>query len=261
MPIRVTCSSCHARFNVSDKFAGKEGPCPKCKTSIKIPDKSEEVVIAVPDDAPKDSSGRSILKPIGRKETNLSSVQITLIAVSVIGFMLAALMLRTMYDGDTAHIPDWVVYLAAIAIAPPIVFVGYTFLRDQDLGSFNGRELWMRILICSAIYALLWFAMPLGYIAFNDKYDLGSWMTALIPMLAIGGATGMYCLDLDYIIGLVHYGLYLGICLVGRWLAGLGALPGMIDDGKPASSIPAAADLFQSLNHSIGELVIASLAG
>ena len=52
MPIRVTCSSCHARFNVSDQFAGKEGPCPKCKTMIKIPDKEEEVVIAVPDDIP-----------------------------------------------------------------------------------------------------------------------------------------------------------------------------------------------------------------
>jgi predicted Zn finger-like uncharacterized protein len=260
MPIRVTCPSCHARFNVSDHFAGKEGPCPKCKTAIKIPDKTEEVVIAVPDDAPKDSAGRSILKPIGRKETSLSSVQITLIAVSVIGFLLAALMLRTMYDGDTTQFPKWIVYLAAIAIAPPIVFIGYTFLRNQDLGSFKGKELWYRILICSAVYALLWLAMPLGYIAFNDKYDLGSWMTALIPMLAIGGATGMYCLDLDYIIGLVHYGLYLGICLVGRWLAGIGALPGMIDDGKPVLSAPAAAELLHSLDQSIGGLVNAVLA-
>ena len=97
MPIRVTCSKCHTRFNVSDKFAGKEGPCPKCKATIKIPEKTEEVVIAVPDDAPKDSAGRSILKPIGRKETRLSGVQITLIAVSVIGFFVAALMLRMMY--------------------------------------------------------------------------------------------------------------------------------------------------------------------
>ncbi|MEC8508925.1 MAG: MJ0042-type zinc finger domain-containing protein, partial [Planctomycetota bacterium] len=34
MSIRVTCPGCHARFNVSDQFAGKSGPCPKCKKTI-----------------------------------------------------------------------------------------------------------------------------------------------------------------------------------------------------------------------------------
>ena len=29
----------HTRFKVSDKFAGQEGPCPKCKAKIKIPAK------------------------------------------------------------------------------------------------------------------------------------------------------------------------------------------------------------------------------
>jgi hypothetical protein len=89
-------------------------------------------------------------------------------------------------------------------------------------------------LICSVIYAVLWFAMPLGYIAFNDQYNLGSWMVALIPMLGIGGAAGMLTFDLDYFMGLVHYGLYLGICLLGRWLAGLGVLPGMLESGQPS---------------------------
>ena len=37
MPIPVVCPGCKASFNVSDKFAGKQGPCPKCKTVISIP--------------------------------------------------------------------------------------------------------------------------------------------------------------------------------------------------------------------------------
>ena len=130
MPIRVTCNKCHTRFNVSEKFAGKEGPCPKCKTVIKVPER-QEVVIAVPDDAPKDSAGRSLIKPITRKETKLTSVQITLIAVSIIGYLLAALILRVMNDGDISKYPWWLNYLAAIVIAPPIVYSAYTFLRDQ----------------------------------------------------------------------------------------------------------------------------------
>ncbi len=233
MPIRVTCTSCHTRFNVSEKFAGKEGPCPKCKVTITVPDKEQEIIIDVPDDAPKDSKGRSVLKPIQRRDTVLSSVQITLIAVSVIGFLLVALLLRLMTEGDSSKVPGWLIYVAAIAIAPPIVYIAYSFLRDQDLGTFAGREFWVRVLICSVVYALLWFAMPLGCIAFNDKYDLGSWMVALIAMLAIGGATGMLTFDFDYLLGLVHYGMYLGTCLIGRWLAGLGVLPGMVESGEP----------------------------
>ena len=37
MPISVVCPGCKARFNVSDKFAGKKGPCPKCKTVLTVP--------------------------------------------------------------------------------------------------------------------------------------------------------------------------------------------------------------------------------
>ncbi len=44
MPINVICPGCHARFKVGDQFAGKTGPCPKCKTQIPIPALGYEVV-------------------------------------------------------------------------------------------------------------------------------------------------------------------------------------------------------------------------
>jgi hypothetical protein len=140
MPIRVTCTSCHTRFNVSDKFAGKEGPCPKCKTTIQVPEKEQEVVIAVPDDAPKDSKGRSILKPIKRRDTTLSSVQITLIAVAIIGFLLVALLLRLMSDGDPSQVPSWIVYVAAIVVAPPCAMSPTHFLETKTWERFSGAN-------------------------------------------------------------------------------------------------------------------------
>ena len=243
MAIRVTCNKCHTRFNVSDKFAGKEGPCPKCKAKIKIPDKSEEVVIAAPSVAgPTDSSGRAILNPLRRKETILSGVQITLIAVSIIGFLATAFVLRTMIT-EIADFPYWLMGAAAILIAPPLVYVAYAFLRNQELGFYRGSELWGRVGICSVIYALSWIAMPLACFAFNDNYEVGSYVIAGVAMLGIGGVTGMLCFDLDFLMGSVHYGLYMGICLCGRWLAGVELLPSNLPQGPVQA--PAAAFDFQ----------------
>lgn len=225
MPIRVTCTKCHTRFNVSEKFAGKEGPCPKCKTKIRVPDQTEEVVIAAPKvDGPTDSTGRPVLKPIGRKETKLSSVQITLIAASIIGFLLIALVMRLLIT-DRADFSYVLLGLSALLIAPPLVYAAYTFLRDQELDPFYSSELWMRVGICSVIYALTWLAMPLGAFAFNDSYEVGSYIVAAAAMIGLGGLAGMLIFDMDYIMGAVHYGLYLGICLLGRIIAGIGVLP------------------------------------
>jgi hypothetical protein len=199
-----------------------------------VPEKSEEIVIHAPTEGPTDSAGRPVLKPIGRKETTLSSVQITLIAVCIVGFLVGALVLRMMTGGGLQGFPSWILFVAAVAIAPPIVYSAYTFLRNQELGAFVGRELWNRVFICSAVYAVLWFAVYLGAIAFNDEYNLGSWLTSFIPMMGIGAAAAMLLFDIEYLMGLVHYGMYLGICLIGRWIAGIGVLPGMLYEGEPS---------------------------
>ena len=131
MAIRVTCPKCHTRFNVSEKFAGKEGPCPKCKASITVPMPEDEVVIEAPKPkGPVDSQGRSILKPIGRKETTLSAVQITLIVASIVGFLALALVMRFMMP-NAADQPMWLLALSSVVLAPPLVFASYAFLRDQ----------------------------------------------------------------------------------------------------------------------------------
>ena len=84
MSIRVTFPGCLKRFNVSEKFAGKKGPCPKCKKTIEIPEKDEEVVIHEAETGAKDSTGKKLSKQIARKETNLSTVNLVLIFGSII---------------------------------------------------------------------------------------------------------------------------------------------------------------------------------
>ena len=229
MAIRVTCAKCHTRFNVSEKFAGKEGPCPKCKTKIKIPAKNEEVVVHEPEiSGPKSVTGEAVLNPIRRKETKFTNVHIALIASLIIGFLLCALLFNFTF-ADKHAFPIWLLCISAIAMAPPICFAAYFMLRDQELAGYGGKELWVRVLICSAVYALLWIAMPLGKYAFGDTYDTGAWILALVIMGGAGAGVAMLAFDIDYLMGLVHFGLYLGLCILGRLIAGIGFLPGALD--------------------------------
>ena len=37
MPIKFECPHCHEALRVKDEFAGKRGPCPKCKKPVTVP--------------------------------------------------------------------------------------------------------------------------------------------------------------------------------------------------------------------------------
>ncbi len=247
MPIRVTCPGCHTRFNVSDKFAGQEGPCPKCKKPIKIPE-AEEVKIHAPEQfGPEDKSGRKTLKPLTRRETKVTPVGAVLVIVPVAVFLLLALVARTVFK-EPSEFPTWLLGIGAILMAGAVVFAGYTFLRDQERGVFEGRDLYVRVGICAVLYALLWIAMPLSGYAFNG-YGLVAWATAFAVMFALGAAICMYSFELDYLIGILHFGMYMVCCVIMRLAAGVGALPGTFGDtsttptpepgGNPGTETPA----------------------
>ncbi len=228
MSIRVTCPGCHSRFNVSEKFAGKKGPCPKCKKTIEIP--AEEVKIEAPESfGPKDSAGRGVLKPVFRKEASISPVQIVAIVASVLLFFVIALIFRVMVE-DKVNFPSIVLFVFSAIVALPLAFGGYTFLRDSELAPFSGQDLWVRLLICAVVYVLLWFAMPIAYYTWGSEWGVTAWASAFVVMIGIGGVTAMGALNLDFIMGALHYGLYLVACVTGRLLAGFGAAPGVIEN-------------------------------
>ncbi len=252
MPIRVTCPKCMSRFNVSDKFAGREGPCPKCKAVIKIPDKNEEVILHAPESAgPKDSTGKLVLKPIRRSETVLTPVQIVLIAVTIVGFLMVAILMRQFYP-DPKTIPLWVIPAILTGLAPACVLGAYTFLRAQESGAFVGRSLLYRVLVCSAIYAAAWLLMWAGYFAFGSVWGFGPWILASMMMLGIGSAAAVFGLDLDWIMGFVHYGLYFGCSLLLRFCAGVGFFPGTLD--LPADLPPAAPGVDPGLGNIMSQI-------
>jgi hypothetical protein len=220
MAINVVCPGCKKRFSVDDKFAGKQGPCPKCKTVIKVPEKTEEVVIHEPESfGPKDTKGRAVLKPIARKEAKFSPVLAAVAGISSLLVLVAAWMLR----GQASPL---LLGIGALVLAPPLAWSGYAFLRDDEYEPFRGRELWVRVGACSLVYALLWGLIPLiaGYGLRLDELELIH-MAFLAPLLiGLGAFTAYASLDFDFGVGALHYGLYLTVTVVLRLVLGLSAM-------------------------------------
>jgi hypothetical protein len=221
MSIRVICPSCHASFNVSDQFAGKEGPCPKCKTKIKIPDQAEEVVVHAPDAyGPKDSAGRSVLRPVARTETNFSWIYAVAIGVAVLAAFIIAAVLRTMED-----VPVAMIVLAAVALGPTLSVGGYSFLRSEDLEPYRGTGLLVRALICGLVYAILWgvYGWAVKDYLFDGDIELLQSLLVVTPMVIVGGLVAAGCFEIEFGNGCLHYALYLGVTVLLRMAAGIGA--------------------------------------
>ena len=224
MPIDVTCSSCKTRFQVSEKFAGKKGPCPKCKHVITVPTAAEQVVIHAPETSgPKDSKGQSVLQPIRRQETRLSRVMIIAIVASVLLVLVGALVLRLTYPGGKVPMP--ILIAGAILLAPPLSFAGYTFLRNDELAPLTRQELALRLIAPSVVYPLLW-----GIYWFVPAYldiDLtgnGLALAFVIPVVIVAGAIcAQASLELEFGAAALHYTVYLAATIVLRLILGMNA--------------------------------------
>ena len=119
MAIQVTCSGCHARFKVSDKYAGRKGPCPKCKAEITVPDAAEEVVIKSHDEfgGARDAGGKLVLKPLERKETSLTPLLIGGVILIIAAVCAAVFYVRASFPNG--NVPQIYKILGAVLMAPP----------------------------------------------------------------------------------------------------------------------------------------------
>lgn len=210
MPILVVCPGCKTSFNVSEKFAGKKGPCPKCKASIQVPDLKEQVVIHAPEaaTAPKSAGGKPIFKPTARVETKFTAVQFIVAAVVIVGSLVGAIFFRSSGGADSL-----IQALGALLIAPPVVFAGYAALRDQELEPHRGFGLLWRVLTVSAIYCVLWGAycyLPGAFIEdFQFPMELFMIPIFAVPILVLGGLAAAIVFDLDALQAGVHYLIYI----------------------------------------------------
>lgn len=225
MAINVVCTGCRSRFTVSEKFAGKKGPCPKCKAIITIPALADQVVIHAPEEAgPKDAKGRPVLRPIFREETTFSPLMAVVIGVAVLTVLLLTWILRPA-TGQQASLV--VLSLGALLLAPPLAWSGYTFLRNDENQPFYGQELWTRVGLCGLAYAAIW-GLTWGvnaYLFEGAGFEFSAVFFVIPIMVVAGAAAAQAILDFEFFTGILHYGLYLAVTVVLRLVHGLAAFP------------------------------------
>lgn len=221
MAIQIVCPGCLKRFQVSDKFAGKKGPCPSCKTEIQIPRADQEVVIHEPDEfvsGGKSVAGRPDIKPIERREDKVKPVVIVAVAAAVLIVFIVAVVL-----GRSGTFQDSILLTAIglLVVSPPIAVAGYRFLQnEEDLQPYQGKQLYLRAAICGLIYTILWgvFIYAAGMFLTGEL-----WEWVLVAPFFIGGAVAaLACLDLDFTSGFLHFAFYAIITILLRWAAGMG---------------------------------------
>jgi hypothetical protein len=223
MPISIVCPGCKKRFQVRDEFAGKSGPCPTCKTIIKIPTKAEEVTIHAPEGfgGSKGVTGKLTLKPIAREEVRVKPVAAVAIVASVLIAFGLAWFGRT-WISDPNLVPGILARgLGLLLISPPLCVAAYTFLREAELEPHRGKMLYLRAAICSTVYILLWALFAYLKFAF-PPVDIWQWAFIAPPILGMGTLAGWLAFDLDPANGFFHYAFYASVTSLLGWVGGLG---------------------------------------
>jgi hypothetical protein len=226
MPILVTCPGCKKSFNVDDKFAGKTGPCPHCKTKITVPQKQPEVTVHAPAEfsgGGKSTTGKMLLKPIARQEARITPLRIAAIAGGALAAIAYAAAIRMM-AGEPGSMKQIVLCGAGLlAIAPVLAVAAYLVLRDVELEPYRGKELYIRAGICGMVYALLWgvFAYVRGVLFKDTPIELFMWLFIAPPFFVVGGMAGKFSFDLETANGFFHYAFYVAVTILLGLIAGV----------------------------------------
>lgn len=245
MAIQVTCTGCKTRFKVSEQFAGRKGPCPKCKAVIQIPTKEQEVVIhgaagaGAVDGAKTPGGARAIPQPIFREDKGVSPLAIGIGVGSFVAILIGALVLRfavleMAVDTRGREIGLTIPSLIALAIGAflvgiPTSYYGFRALETADIEKMPVREALFRSLICAACYAVLWglvWVFKVYVFEHGPANPLALYEIAIYApvMILVAGVAAMASFNLDYVKGLLHGGLYVAFCVALRLIMGLDAL-------------------------------------
>jgi hypothetical protein len=217
MPIPVICPACSSRFNVSDKFAGQTGPCPKCKKPITVPALVKAVTIHEPESPAKAATGRPAIISVPRLVEPAPVMAFAAAGAGVVLTIMMAWLIGFVFR--PAAPPVWLLVGGAFVIAVPCVLLGYAVIRDRELEPLKGASLVVRGLICAAVYAGLWCVK--GMLPAEATADMWQWLFLGPIFLLPGALAALATLELDWGPAVGHFSLYVLLTSLLRAVMGL----------------------------------------
>lgn len=209
------------RFQVSDKFAGKKGPCPNCQVIIEIP--KDNVIIHEPDhfsSGGKTIKGRAILKPISRINTDFSVRGLVFGLLGTVAVILLAIVLNAVLP-EGAFLRNLIALIGLLGVAFPLVYFGHQILRDsEDIEPLEGQELIRRSAIAAGAYVFLWciYEMLIRYLQADELFVF----LYMAPIVLFSVFVVHILYDFDLGRGFLHYLVFLAPVVLLRGLIGIG---------------------------------------
>lgn len=194
MAIHVICPGCMARFEVSDRFAGKKGPCPKCGHIIEIP--KENVTIVAPDEMVVDGKkvhNPDMVRPIERKTYSFTGQALVVNLAVAAAVLIVAAIFHFVHFLPLA-IPIGVLLGGTAAFT--LVKYGYMTFRDpDDLEIFLGGTLGKKSVIAAVILMFLWILYELLLLYMNPG---GMALAYLVPVAVLAAFVPVVLFDMSF---------------------------------------------------------------
>jgi hypothetical protein len=174
MSLHVICPGCLKRFQVSARFAGRQGPCPNCGPILTIPKESVTMHGADETESEKAKKRKLALRPISHLDLELDPIRAGRYALGVLGVLLLAFLLGCIPMGTVLR--SFLGVLGLCLVAFPLTLFGYKVIRDQEQIFFlTGEDLYRRAGIVAAGYVILW----LGFEVFLTAIPAGAFVSVL----------------------------------------------------------------------------------
>ena len=182
------------QFEVSDRFAGKKGPCPKCGHIIEIP--KVNVTIVSPDELVVD--GKKVqnpdhVRPIEQKSYSFTASAV-IVNLAVLTAVLAVALVFHFVHAPFLAVPVGIALV--LAVAYPLMKYGYMTFRDpNDLEIFLGGQLGKKSILDAAVLLALWLVYELVLLYMNPG---GMALAYLIPVAVFAAFVPVVIFDMDF---------------------------------------------------------------
>ena len=209
MAIDVICPGCFKRFQVSDQFAGRTGPCPGCKTVISIPTLEDQVVIEEPVHKPGAPGAHTKIDGIARRVGFFGRFEvITLCSLFAAAAVIA--ILSNILQGDPVGVLNatsgffFALGLVLVSLASSVL--GYGVLKDSEVEAFDRRSTIIRSAITAIIYCLIASVFVAAALLFDHHKDPRTLILTIVgaACFVIASFAPMVLYEMELIQGALH---------------------------------------------------------